>query len=82
MSNTKFIVMDRKSNVRQLCSGTYRKVAVVEVEIGADPESITVRSRGLVRIIGLWDCLNSAEADGAYKRVLAKAEAMCSHLNA
>lgn len=62
--------------------GTYRRVAVVEIEPGADmPRMISTRCRGVVRIVRLWDKLNvGATEKCAYSKALCAARELQAQL--
>jgi len=55
--NGKFLVMDKAANMPSSCWGTYRRVAVVELEPGFDdyPKMISTRARGVKRVVKTWE---------------------------
>lgn len=78
-----YIIMTRTEKMPANCWGTYRKIAVVELEEGFDgePAMISERSRGVKRIVEEWRKLNvGCTPRSAYKRALAEAEALKQEL--
>lgn len=77
MYTTKFIVMTSSAKMPQSCWGTYRNVAVLEVEAGASPKMISKRARGVVRIIRHYGPQNVGSTERcAYERTLLDAHAL------
>lgn len=65
--------------------GTYRRVAVLEVEPGVtadDVAMISPRAKGVIRVVETWNRLNVGKTDRcAYRRALAAAHALAEDLN-
>ena len=65
--------------------GTYRRIAVLEVEPGktaADIAMISERARGVIAVTRTWERLNVGKTEHcAYRRALAEAEALAENLN-
>ena len=80
----KFIVQTAAANMPNSCWGTYRRVAVLEVEDGMDCASmISARARGVVRVVETWEKLNvGSTARCAYSRAVAAATELAGRLNA
>jgi hypothetical protein len=89
MSNTKYMVMTASTRPSANCWGTYRRVAVVLVDVeflreqGREtPAMISEQAAGIVRIIRTWENLNVGKTKRcAYERALAEAHALCMGLN-
>lgn len=84
MSNTHFIVQTAAANMPTSCWGTYRRVAVLEVDRPLKEVSmISERAKGCVRVVETWERLNVGTTDRcAYAKALAAAEALAAELNA
>ncbi len=79
---SRYIVKTAAARMPASCWGKYRRVAVLEVEPGAEPRMISARARGVVRVVETWDALNVGTSDRcAYRRALAEAEALAANLN-
>jgi hypothetical protein len=81
MSN--YIVKTAAAAMPNNCWGTYRRVAVLEVQDGvADVAMISARARGVVRVHATWERLNVGHTSRcAYRRALAEAQQMAADLN-
>ena len=78
-----YVVMSASAQMPSSCWGTYRRVAVVEIERGAVPKMISLRARGVVRVLRTWERLNvGCTSKCAYARALAEAYDYCDRLNA
>jgi hypothetical protein len=66
------------------CWGTYRRVALLEVEDGVDRVAmISWRARGVICIVRTWEKLNVGITERcAFNRALAEANKMAAKLNA
>jgi len=53
-----FIVQTSAAAMPHSCWGTYRRVAVLEVDPGARPAMISERARGVRRVVAMWEKLN------------------------
>ena len=81
--NTEFIVMTACAKMPSSCRGSYRRVAVVEVEKGVVPAMISDRAKGLVRIVDTWEGCNVGKtAKSAYAIAMAEAKALVAKLSA
>jgi hypothetical protein len=80
---SRYIVKTAAANMPNSCWGTYRRVAVLEVEDGVeDVAMISERARGCIRIVETWERLNVGITDRcAYARALDEARAMARDLN-
>lgn len=79
---TEYIVMSAAAKMPSTCWGTYRRVAVLEVDIGAKPKMISERARGVVRIVRTWEKLNGGTTERcAYEQALAAARELARELN-
>ena len=79
---TQFIVQSASAHMPNKVRHPYRRVAVLEVVIGAQPKMISRRARGVVRIVETWERLNvGLTARCAYQRALAEATALAAKLN-
>jgi hypothetical protein len=81
---THYIVRTSKACMPVKCWGTYRHVAVIEVDAGVDDVSmISTRAKGVRRIVARWDRKHVGSTDRcAYEIALAEAEEMADRLNA
>lgn len=80
----RYVVMDKATKMPSSCWGIYRKVAVVAVadDFCNTPSMISLRARGVIEIVELWDRLNVGTTERcAYRRALAEAEALAHELN-
>ena len=79
-----YIIQTASEKMPGRCSGSYRKVAILEVLDGVDKVSmISDRAKGVIRIVARWDRLSVGKTDRcAYRRALAQAEDMLARLNA
>lgn len=57
-TGTEYVIRASSAKMPSSCWGTYRHVAVMEVEKGTFPTMISERARGVVRIIEEWRGLN------------------------
>ncbi len=81
----RFIVMTAAACMPAKCWGTYRRVAVVELDSslpdGERPRMISARARGVARVVETWERRNVGTTDRcAYARALAEAEALAAEL--
>jgi hypothetical protein len=78
MSN--YIVKTAAAAMPNNCWGTYRRVAVLEVQDGvADVAMISARARGVVRVVATWEKCNVGHtARCAYQKALAEAHALAA----
>lgn len=83
-ANTAFIVKTAAAAMPNSCWGTYRRVAVLEVEAGVtDVAMISQRARGVVRVVATWEKCNVGHTSRcAYRLALAEAQQMAADLNA
>jgi len=81
MSN--YIVKTAAAAMPNSCWGTYRRVAVIEVQDGVtDVAMISSRARGVINIVATWEKLNVGQTSRcAYRRALAEAQQMAADLN-
>ena len=79
----KFVVMTASTHMPNSVRAPYRRVAVVELtEAGVVPKMISLRARGVARIVCTWERLSVGLTDRcAYRRGLAEAVAMAAELN-
>lgn len=79
----RYIVKTAAACMPTTCWGTYRRVAVLEVEDRVeDVAMISERARGCVRVVETWERLNVGTTERcAYARALREAEALCDRLN-
>lgn len=78
-----YVVKDSAARMPGSCWGTYRHVAVMEIEPGNVPARISARARGVRRIVQTWDRLNAGTTDRcAFNRALAEAGRLAAQLNA
>lgn len=73
-----FTVMTSSAQTKGLARkfGTYKNVAVVEVEDGHErPRMISTRAKGLVRIVRHWGSCNVGKANGNSQYAIALREA-------
>ena len=68
----------------QSCWGTYRRIAIVQVESAdTEPAMISERARGVIQIVATWEKLNVGKTDRcAYAKALKEAEEMLADLTA
>ncbi|UCC74356.1 MAG: hypothetical protein JSV86_07300 [Gemmatimonadota bacterium] len=88
---THFIIKTAAAAMPSSCWGTYRRVAVLEVEDdGAGspitPAMISTRARGVVRVVAVWErCSvgqNAPHGRCAYSRALREAQRLVEALEA
>lgn len=80
---TEFVVLTASAKMPSSCWGTYRRVAVMEVQRGYDPCRIDTRLRGVVRIVETWERCNVGTSDRcAYSRSVRAAHSLAARLNA
>ena len=80
----KFIVMTASASMPASCWGTYRRVAVVELEDGFDsrPEMISERAKGVKEIVQTWEKCNVGKTwRCAYNRAVTEANNLADTLN-
>jgi hypothetical protein len=80
----RFIVMTAATTPSASCWGTYRRIAVVELETGFEgaPKMISERAKGLKAIVSTWENCNVGKtAKCAYQVALTEAEEMAANLN-
>lgn len=78
-----YIVQTASAKMPGSCWGTYRHVAVMEVEPGTVPAMISTRARGVRRIVQTWERRNVGTTDRcAYQRAGAEAYRLADQLNA
>jgi hypothetical protein len=76
-----YIVMSSAAKMPGSCKGVYKRVAVMEVEPGAEPKMISERAKGVIRVVQTWENLNVGKTDKcAYSRALRVAEMMAKRL--
>lgn len=80
-----YVVKTSSAHMPNSCWGTYRRVAVLEVEPGLaadDVRMISERARGVRRIVETWERRNVGKTDRcAYRVAVAEAEALVSQLH-
>lgn len=80
---SQFIVQTACAHMPSSCWGAYRRVAVMEVEPGAQPKMISNRARGVVRVVRTWEKLNVGRTERcAYRRAVREAQELCERLAA
>ena len=81
---THYIVQTAAACMPNSCWGTYRRVAVLEVEQGVESVAmISERAKGVVSIVCTWERLNVGTTDRcAYEIALAEAHEMITELEA
>lgn len=81
---THFIVQTASAYMPSSCWGVYRRVGVLEVDLGLRHVSqISERARGCARVVRTWERLNVGKtARCAYDRALDEAERLAAELNA
>lgn len=78
-----FIVQTATAKMPSTCKGRYRRVALIEVEVGyTEVSMISPHARGVVRIVDTWERCHAGGIDTAYARALAEAKTMAAALNA
>lgn len=82
--NTHYIVQAAATTPAANCWGTYKRIAVLEVEAGLTHVAmISPRARGCVRVVATWEKLNVGTTDRcAYRVALKEAREMAEQLNA
>jgi hypothetical protein len=82
MAKTHYMIKVAAANMGASCKGTYARVAVLEVEAGAEPEMISERAKGVVRIVRTWEKRNVGNGSGkcAYSKALTEARAFAKAL--
>lgn len=83
---TTHIVKSSAAAMPASCWGTYRRVAVLEEEIGPNgpvqPAMISDRARGVVRVVRTWERCSARGGDRtAFARAMREAEALAAALN-
>lgn len=79
-----YIVQTAAAAMPSSCWGTYRRVAVLEVEDGVDRAAmISARARGVIRVVATWERCNVGRTSRcAYERALSEAREMAAELTA
>lgn len=79
-----YIVMDKAACMPASCWGSYRRVAVVEIDedfVGV-PRMISERAKGVRRIVRTWEKLHAGRTSrSVYQQALAEANALAAELN-
>lgn len=79
---TEYVVKTSCARMPSSCWGRYRRIAVLEVKVGALPKMISERARGVVRVVETWERLYVGSSPRcAYEIALAVAHEMCDVLN-
>ena len=83
MTKTHYIIRTSKAKMPTSCWGTYRRVAVLEVEAGVETVSmISDRARDVISVVQTWEKLNVGITERcAYQQALAEANELCDTLN-
>ena len=77
-----YIVRTAAAKMPGSWKGTYRRVAVLEVEDGLVPTMISTRAKGVRRIVRTWERLFVGKTERCeYRIALAEAEALAAKLN-
>ena len=77
-----YIVRTASAKMPASTKGRYSRVAVLEVEDGADPKMISERAKGVIRIVRTWERLNHGTSERcAYHRALDEANRMARELS-
>ena len=53
--NTHLVVMSAAAQMPNRCKGVYRRVAIVECDVGSIPAMISERARGVRRVVATWE---------------------------
>lgn len=77
-----FVVMTVTAQGPGSSWGHHRKIAVLEVEPGTTPKMISLRARGVIRIVKVWDRLYVGGPRSAFARALAEAIELRDRLRA
>jgi hypothetical protein len=79
-----YIVQSAAACMPSSCRGTYRRVAVLEVEDDVERAAmISPRARGVIRVVRTWERRNVGRTSRcAYAIALAEAEALAAELGA
>jgi len=80
---SQFIIQTAAAKMPQSCWGTYKRVAVLEVEDGVETVAmISSRARGVVEIVQTWEKLNvGSTSQCAFQKALAEAKELTAELN-
>ena len=80
---TKFVVKSSAARMPPNCWGTYRRVAVLELDTGApEPRMISGRARGVVAVVRTWErCSVGSTARCAYQVAMKEAAELAAALN-
>lgn len=82
ITQTEYIVRGAAACMPSSCWGRYGRVAVLEVERGAQPKMISEHARGVVRVVQTWERRNIGSTERcAYSRAWKEAEALAEQLN-
>lgn len=79
---TEYVVKASRAKMPATCWGTYRRVAVLEVERGTKPRMISARARGVVRVVRTWERCADRGTNTAFARALREARELAAALNA
>ena len=78
-----YIVQTASASMPASCKGRYRRVAVLEIEPGAEPKMISSRARGVRQVVATWERLHHGKGvRDAYSRALEEANDMADRMNA
>jgi hypothetical protein len=79
---TEYIVISSAAKMPTSCWGRYRRAALVEVEEGVIPKMISMRARGVVRIVEVHEKLHAGETDrSAFGKAMFALQAKADRLN-
>lgn len=83
MINTEWILKTSSAKMPSSCRGIYKKLAIMEVEKGYEPPSISLRHKQVKQIFKLWEPLFQGKTEKSeYFRYKKKAEELVAKLNA
>ena len=82
MTDRHYIIQCASAQMPSSCWGTYRRIAVLEVEPGLDKVSmISERARGCIRVVRTWEKLHCGKTErDAYSRARREAEELIEQL--
>lgn len=76
-----FMILTARACMPASCWGTYRRVAVLEVEAGTHPAMISERAVGVYRVVQEWGPCNVGTTERcAYERALSEAYELIDRL--
>ena len=79
---TEFIVISSTAKMPTSCWGRYRRAALIEMEQGVVPKMISMRARGVVRIVEVREKLHVGETDrSAFGKAMIALQAKADRLN-